>query len=64
MSLKSLRWHASITLHILFQIEKDSSYTKAVGAAGLKVEEIIKINNALNIYEEQFAHGWDTRWIG
>ena len=38
------------------QVEKDSAYIKAVESAGAKVESIIKVNNAIDIYEEYFKY--------
>ena len=36
------------------QIEKDEEYIKAVTSLGGVVEQLIKANNAINIYEEYF----------
>jgi len=39
------------------QIEKDGAYIKAVEAAGARVEDVIKANNAIDIYQDYFDHG-------
>lgn len=41
---------------LTMQIEKDSAYIKAMESAGKAVERIIKINNAIDIYEEFFKY--------
>jgi hypothetical protein len=42
------------------QIEKDAAYIKAVEAAGTRVENVIKANNAIDIYQDYFDHGSAT----
>ena len=37
------------------QVEKDEEYIKAVAALGTSMEELVKANNAIDIYEEYFA---------
>lgn len=36
-------------------MEKDEEYIKAVAALGTSMEELVKANNAIDIYEEYFA---------
>ena len=45
--------HTAFVLHGA-QIEKDEEYIKAVTSLGGVVEQLIKANNAINIYEEYF----------
>lgn len=40
------------------KIEKDEDYIKCVVRLGAVVEDLIKQNNAIDIYEEYFAGGW------
>ncbi len=50
-------WHLqSMLMSTYCQVEKDSAYIKAVESAGAKVESIIKVNNAIDIYEEYFKY--------
>lgn len=37
------------------QIEKDEEYIKSVTALGAVIEDLMKANNAVDIYEEYFA---------
>lgn len=39
------------------QVEKDGAYVKAVQALGAVAEEIVRANNAIDIYQEYFEHG-------
>lgn len=48
---------ASIHIHIFNQMEKDEDYIRCTVRLGAVVEELIKENNALDIYEEYFAGG-------
>ena len=36
-------------------MEKDEEYIKAVAALGTSMEELVKANNAIDIYEEYFT---------
>ena len=36
------------------QIEKDEDYIKTVVALGARLEQVIKANNAIDVYEEYF----------
>ena len=44
----------SISCHWL-QVEKDEEYIKSIAALGGKVEELVKANNAIDIYQEYFS---------
>lgn len=37
------------------QVEKDEEYIKSVTALGAVIEDLVKTNNAVDIYEEYFA---------
>lgn len=37
------------------QVEKDEEYIKSVTALGAVIEDLVKANNAVDIYEEYFA---------
>ena len=37
------------------QVEKDEEYIKSIAALGGKVEELVKANNAIDIYQEYFS---------
>lgn len=39
----------------LAQVEKDEEYIKSVTALGAVIEDLVKANNAVDIYEEYFA---------
>ena len=39
----------------LVQVEKDEEYIKSVTALGAVIEDLVKANNAVDIYEEYFA---------
>lgn len=39
------------------QVEKDEEYIKSVVALSAVVEDVVKLNNAIDIYEEYFAEG-------
>ena len=45
------------------QIEKDGAYMKAVESLGRIAEQIIQVNNAIDIYEEYFDHGYVSSQI-
>ena len=36
-------------------MEKDEEYIKSIAALGGKVEELVKANNAIDIYQEYFS---------
>lgn len=37
------------------QVEKDEEYIKSVTALGAVIEDLVKANNAVDIYEDYFA---------
>ena len=37
------------------QVEKDEEYIKSVTSLGAVIEDLVKANNAVDIYEEYFA---------
>ena len=39
------------------QVEKDEDFIKSVAALGSLAEEVVKTNNAIDIYEEYFKYG-------
>ncbi len=45
------------------QVEKDEDYIRSVVRLGALVEDLVKQNNAINIYEEYFAGGCSA-WTG
>ena len=66
----------SFSCHWL-QVEKDEEYIKSIAALGGKVEELVKANNAIDIYQEYFSGrvscspspkghegGVSCRWLG
>ena len=46
------------------KVEKDEDYIKQVVRLGAVVEELVKQNNAIDIYEEYFAGGRAGGWEG
>ncbi len=42
-------------MNAVHQVEKDEEYIKAVAALGTSMEELVKANNAIDIYEEYFT---------
>jgi len=47
------------------KVEKDEDYIRTVVRLGGVVEELVKQNNAIDIYEQYFAGGcWWSGWLG
>ena len=42
-------------LNVQIQVEKDEEYIKSVTALGAVIEDLVKANNAVDIYEDYFA---------